>query len=269
MFTSSIDHVIPLPRTVEPRAGASFTLSADTVIVVATADDQARWIAAYLADVIGLAAAPQPPRVEASGGSIPAGAIVLELSGPANPSSPNGGTGIESHEGYEMTVTPERVTIRAQQPAGLFYGVQSFRQLLPPFTEYQAVRPNKARPVTAPAVRIVDEPRFGWRGAMLDVSRHFFPVSAVKRYIDLMSLYKLNRLHLHLADDQGWRIEIKSWPNLAAHGGQTQVGGEPAGSTPRNSMLTSSATRRSASSRSCRRSTCRAIPMPHWRRMPS
>lgn len=229
MFTSSIDHVIPLPRTVEPRAGASFTLSADTVIVVATADAQARWIATYLADVIGLAAAPQPPRVEAAGEAIPAGAIVLELSGSANPPLRNRGTGIESHEGYEMTVTPERVTIRAHQPAGLFYGVQSFRQLLPPFTEYQAVRPNKARPVTAPAVRIVDEPRFGWRGAMLDVSRHFFPVSAVKRYIDLMSLYKLNRLHLHLADDQGWRIEIKSWPNLAAHGGQTQVGGGAGG----------------------------------------
>lgn len=229
IFTSSIDHLIPLPRTVEPRAGAGFTLSADTVVVVATADDQARWIATYLADVIGLAAAPQPPRVVAAGEAIPAGAIVLELSGSANAPARNGSTGIESHEGYEVTVTPERVTIRASHPAGLFYGVQSFRQLLPPFIEYQAVRPNKARPVTAPAVRIVDAPRFGWRGAMLDVSRHFFPVSDVKRYIDLMSLYKLNRLHLHLADDQGWRIEIKSWPNLAAHGGQTQVGGGAGG----------------------------------------
>lgn len=229
MFTSSIDHVIPLPRTVEPRAGAGFTLSADTVVVVATADDQARWIATYLADVIGLAAAPQPPRVVAAGEAIPAGAIVLELSGSANAPARNGSTGSESHEGYEVTVTPERVTIRASHPAGLFYGVQSFRQLLPPFIEYQAVRSNKARPVTAPAVRIVDEPRFGWRGAMLDVSRHFFSVSDVKRYIDLMSLYKLNRLHLHLADDQGWRIEIKSWPNLAAHGGQTQVGGGAGG----------------------------------------
>jgi hypothetical protein len=92
---------------VERRAGASFTLSADTVIVVATADRQARWIATYLADVIGLAAAPQPPRVEAAGEAIPTGAIVLELSGgSANPPLRNRGTGIESHEGYEMTVTP-------------------------------------------------------------------------------------------------------------------------------------------------------------------
>jgi len=77
--------------------------------------------------------------------------------------------------------------------------------------------------------RIRDYPRFGWRGMMLDVARHFFGVEEVKRLIDLMALYKLNRLHLHLADDQGWRIAIESWPNLAAHGGSTEVGGGPGG----------------------------------------
>jgi hexosaminidase len=77
----------------------------------------------------------------------------------------------------------------------------------------------------APAVQIADRPRFPWRGAMLDVARHFFSVDDVKRYIDLIALYKFNRLHLHLSDDQGWRIEIKSWPNLTARGASTAVAG--------------------------------------------
>lgn len=80
-----------------------------------------------------------------------------------------------------------------------------------------------------PVGRVSDAPRFAWRGAMLDVARHFFGVNDVKRYIDLLAMLKMNRLHLHLADDQGWRIEIKSWPNLAAHGGKTQVGGGAGG----------------------------------------
>jgi hexosaminidase len=75
----------------------------------------------------------------------------------------------------------------------------------------------------------VDSPRFEWRGAMLDVARHFFSVDEVKRYIDLIAIYKVNRLHLHLADDQGWRIEITSWPNLTTVGGSTEVGGGPGG----------------------------------------
>ncbi len=84
-------------------------------------------------------------------------------------------------------------------------------------------------PWTAAAVHITDYPRFSWRGTMLDVSRHFFPVDTVKKYLDLASLYKINVLHLHLADDQGWRIVINSWPNLALHGGSTEVGGGAGG----------------------------------------
>ena len=117
--------------------------------------------------------------------------------------------------------------------------MQSFRQLLPAFVEHAAVRADKARPVVAAPGRIVDAPRFAWRGAMLDVARHFMPVPVVQRYIDLMALYKLNRLHLHLSDDQGWRIEIASWPNLTVHGGSTEVGGGPAGSTRSSNTRTS------------------------------
>jgi hexosaminidase len=216
--TSSIQQLIPLPRTVEPAEGAGFTITSDT-IVVSPSDERAIWIAKYLADVIGLAAAPQPPRVEVTASPAPPGAIVLEL----------GTASIGGAEAYELTSGPAGVTIRASQAAGLFYGVQTFRQMLPPFVEYVAVRPDPSRPVIAAAGHIKDEPRFAWRGAMLDVARHFLSVRDVKRYIDLMALYKLNRLHLHLADDQGWRIEIKSWPNLATHGGSTQVGGGAGG----------------------------------------
>jgi hexosaminidase len=91
------------------------------------------------------------------------------------------------------------------------------------------MRRGEVAPIHVPAVSVRDEPRFAWRGAMLDVSRHFFTVEDVERFIDLLALHKLNRLHLHLADDQGWRIDITSWPNLARHGGSTEVGGGPGG----------------------------------------
>ena len=114
-----------------------------------------------------------------------------------------------------------------------------------------------------PRVTIADQPRFAWRGAMLDVARHFFTVDEVKQYIDLLALYKLNVLHLHLSDDQGWRIEIKSRPELTRDG-RPDAGRRRAGrllhagaTTP-----TSCATRTSATSRSCRRSTCRGTRTP-------
>ena len=216
---SSIRDVIPIPQIVEPGPGPGFTVSTETVVAVPNANDDVVRIAQYLADLIGIAAAPLPLRVEVAPASVPRGAIVLQLGG-----GPSGGA-----DAYELIVSNDGVTIRANQPAGVFYGVQSFRQLLPAFIEHAAVRANKARPVVAAPGRIVDAPRFAWRGAMLDVARHFMPVPVVKRYIDLMTLYKLNRLHLHLSDDQGWRIEIASWPNLTVHGGSTEVGGGPGG----------------------------------------
>ncbi len=165
-LASSIQQLIPLPRTVEPGEGAGFTITSDTVVVVSPSDERAIWIAKYLADVIGLAAAPQPPRVEVTASPAPPGAIVLEL-GPAS---------IGGAEAYELTSGPAGVTIRASQAAGLFYGVQTFRQMLPPFVEYVAVRPDPSRPVIAAAGHIKDEPRFAWRGAMLDVARHFLSI---------------------------------------------------------------------------------------------
>ena len=212
------ERVIPRPRLSEPAATGTFTITPQTSVTVSPGDDRARWVGAYLANVIGLAAAEQAPAVTTDA-TATAGNIALLI----DPMAPAG------DESYELVVAADRVTIRARHAAGLFYGVQSFRQLLPDFVEYDAVRPNKARPLTAPSGRMVDTPRFGWRGAMLDVSRHFFGVEDVKRFIDLIALYKLNRLHLHLSDDQGWRIEIRKWPELTRRGGATEVGGGDGG----------------------------------------
>jgi hexosaminidase len=130
-------------------------------------------------------------------------------------------------EGYTLDVRDTGVTIVAARPAGLFYGCQTLRQLLPPEVERREPVPDV--PWRAPAVSIQDAPRFGWRGTMLDVARHFFPVGDVERYVDLAAYHKLNRVHLHLTDDQGWRVPIDAWPDLTAVGGATEVGGGAGG----------------------------------------
>jgi len=119
-------------------------------------------------------------------------------------------------EGYQPSVTTKQIMIRANQPAGLFYGVQTLLQLLP--KEIESKEEIKAVKWTAPCVEITDFPRLGWRGLMFDVARHFFTKQEVKQYIDAMVRYKYNVLHLHLADDEGWRIEIKGLPKLTEVG---------------------------------------------------
>ncbi len=125
-------------------------------------------------------------------------------------------------EAYTLEITATTLKLAASQPAGVFYGIQTILQLV--------LQQNiPADRIQIPTGTIQDSPRFGYRGVMLDVSRHFFGVEDVKHYIDLLAFYKINILHLHLSDDQGWRIEIKSWPNLTAHGSKTQVGGGEGG----------------------------------------
>jgi hexosaminidase len=119
-------------------------------------------------------------------------------------------------EGYHLSVTPKNIVIRANQPAGLFYGVQSLLQLFP--KEIESLGPVKQVSWQAPCVTITDFPRFAWRGLMFDVSRHFFTKEEVKNFIDRMVTYKYNLLHLHLTDDEGWRIQIKSLPKLTEKG---------------------------------------------------
>ncbi|MEM1216679.1 MAG: beta-N-acetylhexosaminidase [Bacteroidota bacterium] len=127
-------------------------------------------------------------------------------------------------EGYVLQIAPQRIIIQAEQEAGAFRAVQTLRQLLP-------VVPTDTvlTDWIIPTGTIIDYPKYAYRGAMLDVSRHFFDVAQVKHYLDLLALYKINHLHLHLADDQGWRMEIKSWPRLTTHGGSTAVGGGEGG----------------------------------------
>jgi hexosaminidase len=211
--------LIPLPSIVEPGQGGPFVITDTTTIRVPAGDESLMRIGRYLSDFIGIAAGPQPPSVVTNAAPGSPGAIDLQL----------GNVTATGDEAYELTVTADRVTIKGRTAAAVFYGVQTLRQLLPPFLEHEAARSDKGRPVQAGAVRIVDGPRFAWRSAMLDVARHFFSVEEVKRYIDLIALHKLNRLHLHLSDDQGWRIDIKSWPNLATRGGSTEVGGTAGG----------------------------------------
>ena len=154
---------------------------------------------------------------------------------PLVPAGPDAGDGVVSlaladvglgAEGYRLRVTGRAVRLRAATAAGLVHGVQTLRQLLPARVER---RTRQAGPWPIPRLRVADRPRFAYRGAMIDVARHFFGVRDVERYLDVLALYKLNTLHLHLSDDQGWRIAIGRWPRLARHGGRTEVGGTPGG----------------------------------------
>src|SRR6185295_12424702 len=121
-------------------------------------------------------------------------------------------------DGYEIEVTPQRVRLRAAAAPGFVHGVQTLRQLLPAEIELRAASPGVVWSV--PSVRIRDLPRFGWRGLLIDTSR-FFPSKAfVLRELDLLALYKISVLHLHLTDDQGWRVEIDSYPALHELGSQ-------------------------------------------------
>lgn len=121
-----------------------------------------------------------------------------------------------NNEGYTLDVTPQGVTVKAKTPQGLFYGMQTFMQLLPAEIESPSVVNGIAW--TAPSVTVKDEPRFEYRGFMLDPCRHFIPIENVKKQIDVLSLFKINTLHWHLTDDQGWRIEIKKYPKLTEIG---------------------------------------------------
>jgi hexosaminidase len=121
-------------------------------------------------------------------------------------------------EGYTLIVTSKRIVLRAAEPAGLFYGIQTLRQLLP----IQVFSSKRVEGIdwTVPCVKISDYPRFAWRGLLIDPARHFIPVEDVKHYLEAMAIHKFNRLQMHLTDNEGWRIEIKKYPKLAAIGSQ-------------------------------------------------
>ncbi len=128
-----------------------------------------------------------------------------------------------NEEGYSLSVSPEKVQLKAKTPQGLFYGMQTLLQLLP--AEIESSTPVKHISWTMPAVEIQDEPRFTWRGMHLDVCRHFVPVEDIKKHLDMLAMFKMNTFHWHLTEDQAWRIEIKKYPKLVEVGA-TRTEGE-------------------------------------------
>jgi hexosaminidase len=194
--------LLPAPRSME-LGGGGFQL---TPLTRLRADAAARGVAEYLAGTLRPATG-FPLPVERASGEARSEGIWLTTTG-ADPAL--------GPEGYDLTVTPSGVRLRAPTAAGLFYGAQTLRQLLPAGI-CAAHRVGDTR-WTLPGVRIVDQPRFAWRGLMLDVSRHFFNKAEVEQLLDAMALLKLNTFHWHLVDDQGWRVEIKKYPQLTQSG---------------------------------------------------
>ncbi|WP_329117616.1 beta-N-acetylhexosaminidase [Streptomyces sp. NBC_01465] len=207
----ALDQIVPAPAAVAP-GGSAYAITSRTRIQ-AEGPREVRAIGSYLAGVLRPSTGYRLPVTGGGGGD----GIRLRISAYEKSLG---------DEGYRLVSGAHGVTITARKPAGLFHGVQTLRQLLPASVEKDSRQPG---PWKVAGGTITDTPRYAYRGAMIDVSRHFFTVEQVERYIDQMALYKINKLHLHLSDDQGWRIAIKSWPRLATYGGSTQVGGGKGG----------------------------------------
>jgi len=199
--TDPYSGIIPAPVSIKKTAG-EFILNKQTTILADSINNKAvLFLAAYFQR------SARPIAVKPNDGHSAANSIVLTSAGTENLPA----------EGYRLTITPKQILI-AGKGAGLFYGIQTLIQL---------VGADKSEIVKVLCMQVEDYPRFGYRGLMLDVCRHFFSVDLVKKYIDLMASYKLNTFHWHLTDDQGWRIEIKKYPKLtqiSSQRAQTVIG---------------------------------------------
>ena len=188
-------NVVPLPKSVVMAKGLPFNLTNATTIVYEGTNPEmkrnARFLSEYIQKASGIKTAVLDKRDKK------AAAIVLTI-------DPK----VAGAEAYRLSVNNKQVTIAASTPAGVFYGIQTLRKSLPVQTTGEAI--------TLPAVTVADAPRFGYRGMMLDCARHFFPLSFVKKFIDILARHNMNVFHWHLTEDQGWRLEIKSHPELTA-----------------------------------------------------
>ncbi|THA26335.1 hypothetical protein E4198_18035 [Streptomyces sp. RKND-216] len=206
--------VVPQPVSVQPDAGAAYELTAGDAVHASAGSRAAQDAAGFLAELLRTPTGfPLPVREVPAGEESPGGVALLldEADTATDPGS------------YTVDVTPRGVTIRAGEREGLFNGVATLRQLLP--VRIDSPERVEGCPWRIPGGRVIDRPRYVYRGAMLDVARNFMPPVDVKRYIDSLARYKINHLHLHLTDDQGWRIEITSRPELTATGGGSGAGG--------------------------------------------
>ena len=210
--------IIPLPKEMKMKKGA-FQLTPETKIIIAQDNNEVKSVATYLTELIAPATGFIPEIV--SGQIQENNSIFLSINNE-----------ISAEKGvYRLVVSDSDITIEAPESIGLFYGVQSLRQLLP--AEIESLSLQSGIEWVVPGVEIFDEPEFQYRGLHLDVARHFFPVSFIKKYIDLLALHKMNKFHWHLTEDQGWRLEIKKYPKLqsiASQRKETLVG--HGGSTP-------------------------------------
>jgi len=211
----SKESIIPRPVSVT-ATGEYFCLNEKSAIYIQDGSEELKQMAEYLTGSLKPATG-FDIEVKTTGETPGKGNIYLTLMDADT---------IPGDEGYVIAITKKLITLSAKNAAGLFRGIQTIRQLLPAEVAPGAEQKKILEIATG---SISDYPVYGYRGAMLDVARHFFSVDDVKRVIDLIEIYKMNALHLHLSDDQGWRIEIKSWPNLALHGGNTEVGGGEGG----------------------------------------
>lgn len=199
--------LIPRPQKLEMKEG-TFTLNAQTAIYIRT--EELRPVAEYLRAALAPIFGANAPEIKRTPNPAPAPApdniILLSNRTPEN----------LAPEGYALTISPKGINIRARSAEQIFYGVQTLLQLLPDAIESKTA-PADAK-WTVPCLNITDQPRFSHRALLLDCGRHFFSVDEVKRVIDLMARYKMNVLHWHLTEDQGWRIEIKKYPRLTEVG---------------------------------------------------
>ena len=214
-LVAPVPRLVPAPASLRLLDAAPFELTAASAIVV-PGDPDARAVGEALARLLRPATGFALPVV--TGTLTPTGAIQLVLDTADRTLGP---------DGYTLSIGHDAVRLRAAGGAGLHDGAVTIRQLFSPRIESDIAVGGMRWAL--PSLEIADRPRFAWRGAMLDVARHFFTVDEVEQYIDLLALYKLNVLHLHLADDQGWRLAIRSRPRLAEVGGRTQVGGGAGG----------------------------------------
>jgi len=207
--------LIPIPHKIIATHSA-FGLDSSTVIYTSTEDPQFEEVGKFLSEKIkvhtGLDLA-----VNDSGSEKLERLIYINQSDSVD---------LDGPESYQLLIKKDSIYLNARTAAGAFRGVQTLRQLIP-HQSNDTLTDHPLWPI--PSGKIIDAPRFAHRSAMLDVARHFFSVGEVKRFIDILAYYKYNSLHLHLSDDQGWRIEIKSWPKLTEIGGKTEVGGGEGG----------------------------------------
>lgn len=191
--------IVPLPKKIEVIKGSTFTMDSNTVILFPRGNENLRknaeLLKEYIADLTGLSL--DMEAVDATAGK-KRNSILLEASLKG-----------ENSDAYRLEVSDGRIIINGASAAGNFYGIQTLRK---------SIRPESKGGVEFPYVTIDDAPEFGYRGAHLDVARHFFPADSVKKYIDMMALHNMNRLHWHLTDDQGWRLPLKSHPELVTKG---------------------------------------------------